>query len=74
VPSAELRSNLSFRYCRSCGYVDVEEDFRRVRMPWMLAYKKTAFKVDANALRVPREVRQAIRAAKSRLEKGARQI
>ena len=38
-------------------------------LPWMLAYKKTAFKVDANALRVPREVRQAIRAAKSSLEK-----
>jgi hypothetical protein len=38
-------------------------------LPWMLAYKKTAFKVDANALRVPREVRQAIRAAKSNLEK-----
>ena len=38
-------------------------------LPWMLAYKKTAFKVDAKALRMPREVRQAIRAAKSRLEK-----
>jgi hypothetical protein len=38
-------------------------------LPWMLAYKKTAFKVDVNALSVPREVRQAIRAAKSRLEK-----
>jgi hypothetical protein len=38
-------------------------------MPWMLAYKKTAFKVDANALSAPREVRQAIRAAKNRLEK-----
>jgi energy-coupling factor transporter ATP-binding protein EcfA2 len=33
VPSTKLRSNLSFRYCRSCGYVDVEEDFRRVRLP-----------------------------------------
>jgi hypothetical protein len=33
VPSTELRSNLSFKYCRSCGYVDVEEDFRRVRLP-----------------------------------------
>jgi len=39
------------------------------KLPWMLAYKKTAFKVDVNALRVPREARQAIRAAKSRLEK-----
>ena len=39
------------------------------KLPWMLAYKKTAFKVDANALRVPREVRQAIRSAESRLEK-----
>jgi len=38
-------------------------------LPWMLAYKKTAFKVDVNALRIPREARQAIRAAKSRLEK-----
>ncbi len=38
-------------------------------LPWMLAYKKTAFKLDANALRVPREVRQAIRAAETRLEK-----
>ncbi len=43
-------------------------------LPWMLAYKKTAFKLDANALRVPREVRQAIRAAGTRLEKGARRI
>ncbi len=33
VPSTELGSHLSFKYCRSCGYVDVEEDFRRVRMP-----------------------------------------
>jgi hypothetical protein len=39
------------------------------KLPWMLAYKKTAFKVDTNALRVPREVRQAIRAAETRLEK-----
>jgi hypothetical protein len=39
------------------------------KLPWMLAYKKTAFKVDANALSAPREVRQAIRAAKSRLDK-----
>ena len=45
------------------------------KLPWMLAYKKTAFKVDANALRVPREVRQTIRAAETRLEKrGARRI
>jgi hypothetical protein len=43
-------------------------------LPWMLAYKKTAFGVDVNALSVPREVRQAIRVAKSKLEKGARQI
>ncbi len=38
-------------------------------LPWMLAYKKTAFKVDASTLRVPREVRRTIRAAESRLKK-----
>jgi len=38
-------------------------------LPWMLAYKKTAFKVDASALRAPQEVRRAIRAAESGLEK-----
>jgi len=43
-------------------------------LPWILAYKKPAFKVDVNALRVPREVWQTIRAAGSGWEKGARQI
>jgi hypothetical protein len=40
-------------------------------LPWMLAREKTAavFKADADALRVPREVRQAIRTAESRLGK-----
>jgi hypothetical protein len=39
-------------------------------LPWMLTYRKTTLKVDVDTLRVPREVRQAICAVKSRSEKG----